>query len=875
MRPCTSMSLRLRVAAGLVLAAAALPQASAQDSFAELASVVDDPVAVGVEPTGFAFDCTVLDDGSTLFVSNAFNLVPDDRNRSPDLFVRAPGGAMTRLTGAGGAEFASGVGDYAVSADGAWIAVLTGAALVADDDNGHEDLYLIERATAAARLVNRTPAGAVSVSPPRAPVISADGRYVAFAYFGNGLMPSLPDVPQYDIYRYDRDTGTIVLVSARDAALGAGFGNGNSDTTQRISADGNLVAFTSRASDLIAADGNGLPDVFVRDVAAGTTRRVSTTVSGGEIAAASYLQDISGDGTIVLFGTDAGLAASDGNGRFDLYRKRLADGAQSWVTRTSTGAAYTDGTGPYDGRLSADGTVIVFVSNSGQLLPGDALGYEDVFVRTPAGLQRISAPATGNANNASWTPCLSADGTRAGYESLATNLVASDLNAERDVFVCTLASCLPERASAAAVAVPVDAAAYGADSLPVAVRGGDSPPITPSIARDGSSVLFASTSFNLDLDDADGRSSVDLYVRDRALGRTTLVTPGDLQAGAAAAMSGNARFVVVGADIGIPAGVEQLLLIDRQSAGPPSLLTAVSPGIGWNADSASPHVDDDGEWIVFDSAEPATGVVDTNGVSDVYRYRRSTGAIDVVSLRPSGNATANGASTRASISDDGRYVAFESLATSLVPGLPVDANGVADVFLRDTVIGKTTRLSRNPAGESDGVSGVPKISADGSCVAFASRATDLAAGDTNGDGSDVFVHDRASGGLTLVSRRPDGSAAGTDDWFTAPAVSVDCRYVVYFATLRDIVAPGTTLPDDYALLLRFDRTTGATVVINRAPDGSWTSDKRLAGASVTGDGATIAASGEAPHEPHVDVNAYTDAYTFELVFDAVFASGFE
>src|SRR5207237_6168551 len=121
-------------------------------------------------------------------------------------------------------------------------------------------------------------------------------------------------------------------------------------------------------------------------------------------------------------------------------------------------------------------------------------------------------------------------------------------------------------------------------------------------------------------------------------------------------------------------------------------------------------------------------------------HDRQTGTTERVSIDNAGNQ-ANGGSTYAAISADGRFVAFVSSATNLVPG---DTNGGQDVFVHDRRTGTTERVSVDSAGtESNGSSERPAISADGRVVAFWSSATNLVTGDTNAT-SDVFVHDRVA-----------------------------------------------------------------------------------------------------------------------------------
>src|SRR5205814_1700648 len=139
----------------------------------------------------------------------------------------------------------------------------------------------------------------------------------------------------------------------------------------------------------------------------------------------------------------------------------------------------------------------------------------------------------------------------------------------------------------------------------------------------------------------------------------------------------------------------------------------------------------------------ATNLVpgDTNGQSDVFVHDRQTRLTERVSVDSAGNQ-ADGESASPALSADGRYVAFSSSATNLVPG---DTNGQSDVFVHDRQTRITERVSVDSAGnQADGESASPALSADGRYVAFSSSATNLVPGDTNGQ-SDVFVHDRRTG----------------------------------------------------------------------------------------------------------------------------------
>jgi Tol biopolymer transport system component len=159
-----------------------------------------------------------------------------------------------------------------------------------------------------------------------------------------------------------------------------------------------------------------------------------------------------------------------------------------------------------------------------------------------------------------------------------------------------------------------------------------------------------------------------------------------------------------------------------------------SNGVPANGFCAPPTINTDGRYVAF--ASDATNLVpnDTNGVRDVFFHDRQTGATTRVSVDSSG-AQANGASGSQAISADGRYVAFQSDATNLVPN---DTNTVADVFVHDRQTGTTVRVSVDSSGaQGGGFSSAPAISADGRYVGFDSFNA-LVPGDTNNAG-DVFL----------------------------------------------------------------------------------------------------------------------------------------
>jgi Tol biopolymer transport system component len=288
---------------------------------------------------------------------------------------------------------------------------------------------------------------------------------------------------------------------------------------------------------------------------------------------------------------------------------------------------------------------------------------------------------------------------------------------------------------------------------------GNADSFDPALSADGSTVAFASLATNLAARDAAG--VVNVFMRDRRTGHTA-----------------------------------------RISNGP--------DGMAGDGDSSSPALSGDGAVIAFDSFAGNLTAGDTNTVSDVFVYDRASGRTARVSVDSDGGQ-GNGDSSSPTLSADGRFVAFASDATALVPG---DHNRAGDVFVRDREAGKTTVVSVASDGRpANGDSFNPQISADGRFVAFASEATNLVRGDTNG-AVDIFVHDRETGHTNRVSVASDGGQVNGDAY--SPTISGDGRYVAFATAASNVAdADGNRASDVFV----HDRRTGRTVLASAGPDG--------------------------------------------------------
>src|SRR5258706_1926376 len=266
-----------------------------------------------------------------------------------------------------------------------------------------------------------------------------------------------------------------------------------------------------------------------------------------------------------------------------------------------------------------------------------------------------------------------------------------------------------------------------------------------SISNDGRYVAFASNASNLVSGDADGLG--DIFVHDMQTGITILAS------------------------------------VDSSDA-------------KGNNISIGPSISGNGRYVAFASIATNLVLGDTNGALDLFVHDMQTGTTTRVSVDSSG-IQANGPSNSTDgtydsfISTDGRYVAFESFATNLVPN---DTNGMDDIFVRDLQTGITTRVSVDSSGaQGNGSSIFPALSGDGRYIAFRSYATNLVSDDTNGK-DDIFVHDMQTGVTTRVSVDLNGVQANNRSYNAA--ISADGQYTAFDSDATILVPSDTNSATD-------------------------------------------------------------------------------
>ncbi len=236
---------------------------------------------------------------------------------------------------------------------------------------------------------------------------------------------------------------------------------------------------------------------------------------------------------------------------------------------------------------------------------------------------------------------------------------------------------------------------------------------------------------------------------------------------------------------------------------------------GGNFQSGSPVICADGWYVAFESLASNLGPPDTNGYKDIYVRNRKTDTTILVSINADGTNGGNGNSSSPVCSANCRYVAFESSAYNFGP---TDTNGATDVYVRDLFTGTTTLVSVNAAGTNSGnlESGSPAISPSGRYVAFHSRATNLMPDATVGQ--QVYVRDLFTGTTTLVSINADETGAG-NGWSGQPVISDNGRYVVFGSNANNFGPPDVGYDEDLYVRDLVSKTTRLVSVNFDGTDG--------------------------------------------------------
>ena len=395
-----------------------------------------------------------------------------------------------------------------ISADGHIVVYYSSATnLVNGDTNNTHDIFVHDRQTGQTSRVSVASDGSQANDASAMPVVSADGRFVAFESLARNLVSG--DTNGWDVFVHDRQTGQTTRASVASDGSQA---NGDS-LEPSISADGRFVAFYSRASNLVSEDTNGTWDVFVHDRQTGETTRVSLASDGSEGNDSSEDASISADGSLIAFTSKASnLVSGDTNGLWDVFVHDRQTGQTTRASVASDGSQGFD-TFPSISSISADGRFIAFVSIANTLVNGDTNGSTDVFVhdRHTGQTTRASVASDGRqafvSSGFSANSVISADGRFVVFASLDGTLADDGLNECEGVYVHDMQTGVTTRATVAFDGSSANDCSGGSGV---------------SISADGRFVTFTSHATNLVADDTNNRQ--DIFVRDVQTGETTRVS---------------------------------------------------------------------------------------------------------------------------------------------------------------------------------------------------------------------------------------------------------------------------------------------------------------------------------------------------------------
>ncbi len=601
---------------------------------------------------------------------------------------------------------------------------------------------------------------------------------------GPGMLDARSATPVGAIERVSVSDGAAAERNARQdggSSVACSALNSRPCTKRSMSDDGTKIVYASAADNLVDGDSNGRVDVFLTTINPGkpntppsagsggspadpgvapavvSTVRISAGPGGAQGNGDSLGASISPDGHWIAFESSASnLVDGDANGPVtDVFTYHVDDSSLRLASVPAGGGGGDNNS--FSASVANTGAVS-FTSAAGNMAPGGS--GQQVYVHTDK-TELVSAPAAGGAaDGPSGESAISGDGTKVVFTSEA-NLAGGAANGP-DIFIRKLG------ASASTAALTSGGKAY-----------------LPSITADGARVIFIAEGYDNDgigdiyQSNAEGGAAPTIYAScpcraggDVAPGWASLGSGGAIVYSSAAPFSRSNRYLE-------PQVFE---------GNPHQAIVSVKNDVVANGPAEFPSVNNDGNLVVFQSTADNLAEGDTNGANDVYLAQmgsdESGGILSNRILRVSvyatgdarrsANSFAPAPDAPASISGDGNLVTFASDSSNLIGG---DTNGVADIFVRNRGTGKTQRVSvAQGGGQADGASIAPAMSADGRFVVFASEATNLVPGDTNGV-MDIFVRDRAKGETRRLSEKPGVGQSPLPSMH--PAISPNGRFAAF------------------------------------------------------------------------------------------------
>ncbi len=370
-----------------------------------------------------------------IYQSTATDIVTGDTNSRLDVFLydRSTGNTERVSRGAMGAQGNHDSREGAVSEDGRYVAFTSRASnFVAGDTNNSGDVFVLDRTLDTIELVSKSTAGTLGDSASDQPSISSDGRYVAFRSSATNLVAGDTN-GFHDVFLRDRTMSTTIKVTE---ALGGGNTDGASQTVDMD--NGTYIGFETNATNMATNDSNGLSDIFVYEIATGITTLLSASAPDTTANGLAMHARTSPDGSWTAFSTFSSniMGGLDNDSWWDVHIYENGTGTRDVASLTESGTKISHIS--QFGVPSNSGDRVVFLSNSTNVVTGpDTNGVRDLFFRdrSASTTTRVMADGGAEPDGTPFIPDISGDGTVIVFSSNSTNMVAGDTNGVEDIFI--------------------------------------------------------------------------------------------------------------------------------------------------------------------------------------------------------------------------------------------------------------------------------------------------------------------------------------------------------------------------------------------------------------------------------------------------------
>ncbi|HWQ90617.1 MAG TPA: hypothetical protein VN673_03015, partial [Clostridia bacterium] len=721
------------------------------------------------------------------FVSTASNLAPNDTNRIADVFVRDLELNLTTLASAGARSTNhslshGGSWSPVLSADGRYVAFQSTATNLVPGVGTINELYLRDLEAGQTHWVSVAASNHIytrffaTTSIAFGPALSHDGRYVAY-----GVSRPTPAHTPALVLRYDRETGLTDLVHTNGAVPLSPY---DDLCTVAISADGQRLA--------LLANTNGTTGDTTCVVAWDAATQGYALVSGtpeGLVPAGTFcnppVMDPSGR-YVAFLSSASNLSTNALSGENHLYLRDIESNLTIALSADGNGASALD-VAVVAPEMSGDARFVAFEANDNHLVPGDHNGESDIFVRDLAtgAVELLTArhpdllSATPNGASSMTSFSASSDGRFIAFASDGANLVSNDQNRTRDVFVRDLGANTNRLVS-------------------VATNGfsGDATSFEPVISGDGRWVAFTSASTNL-VTVGDSNRATDVFVRDLVTGTTMLASfdstgnrAGNGASWAPVLSADGKRLLFRSRATNLAPGsygvnTENVFLRDLESG--------TTVGLSRNGCTAQ-AITPSGALVCFVGLlSPGSAYLYVwDSAAGAFVYTNSTWGIVSAAISPDGNRIAWTKPDQLAVFD--RAANSSNLVTVLTssarPNPRFSANnrflvygkspaGTNQLYLYDCASGAevlVTHAHNSATAPANALSDSADVSPDGRFLVYRSAASDLVPGDANGV-PDIFLFDRQTGENTLLSKNRSGSFANNRS--LAPVFSADGQSVLF------------------------------------------------------------------------------------------------